>query len=274
MLSLELSIFYYFQVIYNMIMNDHKISAIIIDDEKDAIEVLISLLKECCSEVHILDVASSFEAGQQLLNTTRTDIVFLDIQMPGGSGFDLLRSVDSKLFHTIFISAHENHAVKAVKFHAMAYLLKPIGLLELREAVDIVKEKMAEKIMVDYNAILQNLYSIVPHRIAIPTGKGDRYCDVKDIIRIEAAKNYSNIYINESAKPILVSKNLKHFENILSKYGFIRVHNTHLINQTHIKEYIRQDGGSIVLSDKSIIYIGRHYRQNVVKVLQSISEEI
>jgi len=257
-----------------MVPKDQKLKAIIIDDEKDAIEVLIDMLKENCPEVEILKTAPSYEMGISLLKIEQPDIVFLDIQMPGGTGFDLLRSVNSKSFHTIFVSAHENYAVEAVKFHAMAYLLKPIGSLELKEAVNMVSEKIREKISVDYNSILKNLQFMVPQRIAIPTGGGERYCDVKDIIRIEAAKNYSNIYINETNKPILVSKNLKHFENFLAKYGFIRVHNTHLVNPAHINEYIRQDGGSIVLSDQSEIFIGRHYRKEVIKVLQSISEEI
>lgn len=250
------------------------LTAIIVDDEKDAIEVLQDTIRSHCSEVVVIGSASSAQEGLELLDEKQPDILFLDIQMPRESGFDLLRNATSDSFQTIFVSAHESHAVEAVKFHAMAYLLKPVGATELCEAVQLVRESSLEESRSNHEALLFNLQQNTSKRIAVPTGKGHRYFDTDEIIRVEAAKNYSNVYTTESPKPILVSRNLKQFENLLSQRGFVRVHNAHVVNVGHIREYTRQDGGGIILSDGLALLIGRRYREGVLASLRQRSESL
>ncbi len=249
-------------------------NAVIIDDEKDAIEVLEGIIFDFCPEVNIINTASSIEQGVHVIYDSNPDLVFLDVQMPGGTGFDLLMGTEEKDFHTIFTSAHESYAIEAIKFHAMAYLLKPISLEDLSEAIVMVTEERIHKLTTNYQALLQNIGLGSTKRIAIPTGNGHRYFEPKEIIRVEASKNYSNVFIVGENKPLLVSKNLKQFENLLSKYGFIRMHNAHIINPQHVKEFIRKDGGSILLSDGLNLIIGPSYRQLVLDYLNKNSEGI
>lgn len=256
-----------------MILNQ-SIRAIIVDDEIDAIEILIDLIKESGHNINIVGTANSAKAGLLLLEKEKPDLLFLDVQMPGGTGFDLLSGADEKSFHTVFTSAHESYAIEAIKFHAMAYLLKPISLEDLTEAIIMVTEERIHKLTADYRALLQNIGLGGSKRIAIPTGSGHRYFEPREIIRVEASKNYSNVYVEGESKPLLVSKNLKQFEKLLSKFGFLRMHNAHLVNPQHVKEFIRKDGGSILLSDGLNLIIGPSYRQMVMDFLNNNSEGI
>ncbi|MGD1848522.1 MAG: LytR/AlgR family response regulator transcription factor, partial [Salibacteraceae bacterium] len=198
-------------------------------------------------------------------------LLFLDIQMPKKTGFDLLREIKTPNFQTIFVSAHESYAVEAVKFHAMAYLLKPVMAMDLVEAVKLAEKAIEEATFPHYTALMLHFHPDLPQRIAVPTGAGHQYFAMDEIIRIEASKSYSNIYTTDSEKPILVSRNLKQFDQLLTSQGFQRVHNGHLVNLRHIKAYLRQDGGGIVLSDGFEITIGRHYRKVVMEVLRSMT---
>lgn len=257
-----------------MTNKNYQLKTVIIDDEPDAVEILQDLILENCPELEIVGVGHSVREGKELLAELQPDVVFLDIQMPGGTGFDLLRQTEQLAFKTVFVSAHENYAIEAIKFHAMAYLLKPVAIDELKEAVQMVKDEILGQIKADYEALLHNLGGASDKRIAIPTGKGHRYFETREIIRVEAAKNYSNVYTTEDSKPILVSKNLKQFELLLAKYGFLRIHHAHLINPYHIREYARQDGGSVVLTDGENIYVGNSYRTIVVDYLSGTSDRL
>lgn len=243
------------------------LTAVIVDDEEDAIEVLTEALQSQCPEIDVLASASSAQEGLKALELHDPDILFLDVQMPKGSGFDLLKKAPQRSFRTIFVSAHASHAVEAVKFHAMAYLLKPVSGDDLREAVDLCTESIDNDSAYDYEALLENIPQSSSKRIAIPTGSGYRYFEPGEIIRVEAARSYSNVHTIDSPKPLLVSRNLKQFDNLLTSRGFMRVHNAHLVNTTCIREFKRQDGGTIVLSDGQSLLVGRHYRQHVVDYL-------
>ncbi len=251
-----------------------KLTALIVDDEEDAIEVLIDLLSESCPQVEVIATARSAADGLKALEDLSPQILFLDIQMPRNRGFDLLSNARSKNFQTIFVSAHANHAIQAVQFHAMAYLLKPVGAIELIEAVQKAEQAIQENEVKSYEGLLHNVSPRIAKRIAIPTGSGQRYFELRELIRITGENNYSNVYTTESEKPIVVSKNLKHFERMLEHYGFHRVHKAHVVNRQHIREYYKQDGGGIVLSDGFSIAFGRHYRQSVIALLQSMSFSI
>ena len=251
----------------------NTIRTILVDDELDSIEVLLDLISESNTGLEVVGTAQTAQEAIRLIRSVEPQLVLLDIHMPGGSGFDVLKEVRSYHFHTLFISAYDGYALEAIKFHAMGYLLKPVGVDEFCEVVNQVKERLHEEMVVHYQALLQNMRND-EKKIAIPTGGGHVYFEAKEIVRIEAAKNYSNVYTTLESKPILVSKNLKQFENLLSKFGFLRVHHTHVINPKHIREYIRQDGGSVLLSDGASIFIGQSYKNQVLDYLQATSEKL
>ncbi len=254
--------------------SDSRFKAVIVDDEPDAIEVLKGLIEEYCTEIAVIGTALSATDGLKLITEHSPDILFLDIQMPGNSGFDLLKNLLTQSFRIVFVSAHADHAVEAFKYHAMAYLLKPVSALELREAVSRVTADIVLDKKQDYTSMLTVLENQLTKRVAIPTGLGSRYFKPDEIIRIEAAKSYSNIFTVESEKPILVSRNLKQFQDLLSSYPFIRVHNGHLVNGNHIREYMRQDGGTLILSDGFSILVGRSYRKAITDFLDDHIESI
>lgn len=251
--------------------NAQSITAVLVDDEQDASLLLTDLLSEYCPQVEVVATATSVYEAFELIEQRQPDLLFLDIQMPKKSGFDLLREIEQPAFQTIFVSAHESYAVEAVKFHAMAYLLKPVMAMDLVEAVKLAEKAIQEAALPQYDALMHHFQPDVPRRIAVPTGTGHRYFEMDEIIRVEASKSYSNIYTNQDKKPILVSRNLKQFDLLLAEQGFQRVHNGHLVNLRHIKAYLRQDGGGIVLSDGFEITIGRHYRKVVMEVLRSMT---
>ncbi len=239
-----------------------------IDDEPDAIEVLTDTLAESCPHVKVVGTANSAEAGLQVLEAHKPDLLFLDIQMPRYSGFEVLRRLKKPTFQTIFVSAHPNHAVEAVKFQAMAYLLKPVSGMDLREAVALAEEALANHQEPDYEALLTNAEPDVAQKLAIPTGKGYRYFLPEEVIRVQAEKNYSNVYLQGDKKPILVSRNLKQFETLFAPLGFLRIHRGDLVNARHIREFQRQDGGTLVLTDGTTLLISRNHREAVQQYLK------
>lgn len=251
-----------------------KIEAIIVDDELDSIEVLIDIIRDSCPTIELVGVAQSVDEGIKLIDSKDPQLVLLDIQMPGKTGFDLLKANENRQFHTIFISAHENYALEAIKYHAMAYLLKPIGAEELCEAVEEVKTEILKDKVVSYAELLQHLTAQSEKRIAIPTGGGHLYFKPDEILRVEAAKNYSKVFTTSSSKFIMVSKNLKQFENLLSNYGFIRIHHAHVINPRHIREFVRQDGGAVLLTDGTSVFIGNSYKDQVLEYLFNTSDKV
>lgn len=245
-----------------------ELTAMIVDDEPDAIDVLQSLIKRHCPDVLTIATANTVDDGLELLGQKMPDVLFLDIQMPRKNGFDLLRQVHDDSFHTVFVSAHESYAVEAVKFHAMDYLLKPINSVLLKEVVERIKDKIAAKKELDYKALLNNLGEKMQHRIAIPIGNGYQFIACEQIIRIQASGNYSTLFTTTSDKPILVIRKLKQFETLLDAYGFVRVHNSHLINPVHINGFDKRDRGTLVMSDEMEIALGPSYRASVLDFLR------
>lgn len=254
-----------------MMNQPDKITALIIDDEPDAIEVLTDVLTEVCPQVEVVGKATSAIEGLKAIDKLKPQLLFLDVQMPRNTGFDVLRNIKDKQLQTIFVSAHANFAVQAVEFHAMAYLLKPVGAIRLIEAVNKAQEAIENAASNSYDGLLYNVSAEAVKRIAIPTGTGQRYFELDELIRITADNSYSNVFTTESPKPIVVSKNLKQFESMLGDRGFHRVHKTHLVNAQHIREYYKQEGGGIVLSDGYSIPFGRHYKESVLDLLKAMS---
>jgi two-component system, LytTR family, response regulator len=237
-----------------------KLKTVIIDDEKDAVDFIFSIIGEYCPGLTVTGRAYDVKEGIQLIKDLKPDLVFLDVEMPHGTGFDLLTNFPEKEFDVVFITAFNHYAIKAIKFSAVDYILKPININEFIEAVNKVMQKRSSSMFrgnENIKALLENLKTGVPSRLAIPTSDGMEYLNPKDIIRIEADRSYSWFYITGNRK-ILVSKNLKEFQDLLSDRHFFRPHNSYLINLKYVKKYIRKEGGYIEMMDGSEIPISRN----------------
>lgn len=237
-----------------------KLKAVIIDDEQDAVEFISSIIGEYCDSLEVAGKAYNVIQGVQVIKEIKPDLVFLDVEMPNGTGFDLLAQFPEKEFDVVFITAFNHYAIKAIKFSAVDYILKPININEFIDAVSKVLKKRSEKSSGrndSLKVLMENLRPPSPSRLAIPTSDGTEYLNPKDIIRIEADRSYSWFYLNGNRK-ILVSKHLKEFQELLGERHFFRSHNSHLVNLKFVRKYIRKEGGYIEMLDGSMIPISRN----------------
>lgn len=238
----------------------NKLATVIIDDEADAVDFIASIIGEYCPTLEVAGKAYNVKEGIELINEKKPGLVFLDVEMPNGSGFDLLAHFPEKKFDVIFITAFNHYAIKAIKFSAIDYILKPINIKEFIESVNKVVEKRSSATITsneNFETLLENIRTTLPTRLVIPTSDGKEYLNPKDIIRIEADRSYSWFFINDKRK-ILVSKHLKEFQEMLNDRNFFRPHNSHLINLHFVKKFIRLDGGYIEMVDGSKIPISRN----------------
>ena len=246
--------------------------SIIIDDEENGRETLLYSLKEVCPDVEVVGQADSAMTGMTLIKRHNPDLVFLDIEMPAGSGFDLLENIDNINFEIIFTTAYDQYAIKAFKFSAVDYLLKPIDLTDLKEAVRMVEEKKA---IIDttkrYELLKDNLDNKESafHRLALPTSDGLDFFEVKDIIRCEANGNYTMFYLNDGGK-ILVGKTLKEYAELLEEHNFFRTHKTHLINLDYVKKYVKGIGGYVILHDGTNVEVAKRRKEAFLERLAHV----
>lgn len=222
------------------------LNAIIVDDELSGRENLKTLIESYCTEIKVLGTASSAVEAKCKVTELLPDVVFLDINMPVLDGFDFLDSVDSSKFMVVFVTAHDEYAIKAIKAKAIDYLLKPINIKELQQAV--------KRLVNNSNSILETTYNI--EKIILPVSHGFKVMKADEVIRMEAEDCYTHVYTTKEKK-ITISKTLKEFEDKVSKDIFFRVHKSHLVNLGHIKEYSKLDGGCIAMSDGVKIQISR-----------------
>ena len=246
------------------------ITAVIIEDEQNNIDNLAILLRQYCPQVEITGDATNANDGEKLILQLNPDIVFLDIQMPGKNGFDMLQSLRTHNFELIFVTAFEQYGIQAVKFSAIDYILKPIDAEELKSAVQKAIYRSSEK---KQNRKLENLLDVLQneqqkdtHRIALTSAKETRFIKTKEIIRCESSNNYTTFYILGGER-IMVSKPIFEYEEILQGYGFIRCHQTHLVNKRFIKSLVKQDGGYLLLEDGTEIPLSRMKREMVRREL-------
>jgi two-component system LytT family response regulator len=235
-----------------------KLRTVVIDDEPDAVNFIRSIIKEYCPSLEVVNTANNAMDGINVIRESKPDLILLDVEMPHGSGFDLLAQFPDKTFDVIFITAFNHYAIRAIKFSAVDYILKPININEFILAIEKVTEKRSTTFQPNRNleTLLENLNSAAPAKLAIPTSEGMEYINTKEIIRIEADRSYSWFFLTGKRK-LLVSTNLKEYQDILSDRNFFRAHNSHLINLEHVKKYIRSDGGAIEMDDGSQVPISR-----------------
>lgn len=251
-------------------INSSIIKAIIIDDEKNCRETLLAMLKSYCPQVQVIAECKSVDEGIRMIHAQNPDLLFLDVEMPNATGFDLLEQVGQTDFEVIFTTAHDHYALKAFRYSALDYLLKPIHGEDLVNAVSRFEKKTNKQdSSLQLNLLLSNLKNLKSpvNKIALPASDGLNLVDVQDIIRLEADGNYTN-FITAHGKHI-VSKSLKEYDDLLSDNNFLRIHQSHLINLNYVKKYVRGDGGHIVMQDGTTLPVSIRKKHDVLEKLSS-----
>jgi len=249
-----------------------KIGTIILDDEAAGSKALSAALTKYCPGISILGIYESPEEGLKAIRELKPELLFLDVQMPQMSGFDVLQRASPITFEVIFVSAHEHYAIKAIKFSALDYLLKPLDVDELIHAVNKAKERLAlTGTAYQYQSVLNNiqLKSGRLEKLAVPSAEGIELYDTKDIIYCQADGSYTKIVLKNNQQA-LVCKNLKEFENMLSGSGFCRIHHSYIINIMHVHKYIKGEGGSVILTDKHQVDVSRRKKEEFLALLNNV----
>jgi two-component system, LytTR family, response regulator len=243
-----------------------KLQALIVDDEKLSRENLKTLISEYCEGIEVIAEANSAKAANTKILELEPDVIFLDINMPKESGFDLLQSLPENDYMIVFVTAHNEYGIQAVKVDAVDYLLKPIDINELKDA-----EKKLIKRWKNYRQKPSiNQSSLAYKKIIVNHSQGFSIIEIENIVRLEGSRNYTKIFLNDNSE-IISSKNLKEFEDILNSNFFYRIHKSHLINLKYLKEYSNVEGGMAIMSDNSRIIISRRRFQEFIDKLRDFS---
>lgn len=238
------------------------IRCIIVDDESKSRESLDILLNDFCDNVQIMALCATVDEGLTAIKAHTPDVVFLDVQMQRESGFDLLSRAQPQNFEVVFTTAYSEYAIKAFKFSAIDYLLKPIGIDELKESLRRVEMKMTGSISGRLEQLIKNMKmpDARNFKLALPTLEGLVFVRTEDIIYCEASGNYTNIYTKDGRKHV-VSRTLGDYEELLSDYNFFRIHHSFLINLGAVKKYIRGEGGQVVMSNEVSLDVSRRRKE-------------
>ena len=245
------------------------IRTVLVDDEKDNIRVLQRLLETYCPEISIVGTAEGVDTALQLIRNTRPDLAFLDIEMIQGNAFDLLNQLLPLEFQVIFVTAFDTYAIRAFKYSAVDYLLKPVDVDELRRAVDKVSARSGGKIdMLQIKNLLENVtvLQLSQQKMAIPTLTGLSFIPVNDIVRLESDGHYTNIYTTNGGR-LVATRDIKEYEDMLPEAIFYRVHNSHIINLQKIRKYQKGRGGYVIMEDGSSIEVASRRRQDFLQRL-------
>ncbi|HEX4849185.1 MAG TPA: response regulator [Puia sp.] len=246
--------------------------ALIVDDEQDGTSILKKMLDLNCKQVEVVGTCSNAIEGKKKIEELSPDLVFLDIQMPGMNGFEMLAKLDTKKFEVIFVTAHNQYMLQALQFSATDYLLKPIDEDRLVEAIQRAEARQQQR--GDYKCIETLLYNLqktgTPDemKLVIPTFKGFVILKLEDIVLCEAEKNYTIVHL-QNKKQIVVSRPLLEYEKILEGTSFLRVHRTFLINLQHISEYHRGEGGVAIMSNGAEVEISRRKKEIFLSRIKS-----
>ncbi|OJX30224.1 MAG: DNA-binding response regulator [Chryseobacterium sp. 36-9] len=249
------------------------ITAVLIDDDHNLRNGMKAMLALYAPEINILGEADSVKTGTKLIEEINPDIVFLDIMMNDGSGFDILERLNKKYgkisSHIVFVTAHEKFAIKAFRFSALDFLLKPIDPEELQGVIRKIKnitDNSSENKTIEL--LLENISKKADSfkKIALSTSDGIHLFEIKDIIRCESVDNYTKFHF-KNHKTVLISKTLKEYEELLSDQGFERIHQSHLINLNELKSYIKKDGGFVIMSDNTQVPVSQRKKERLQEVI-------
>lgn len=243
---------------------------LIIDDEKRTRDLIAKMIETFGFDLTVISEGETMDTAIKAIQNHQPDILFIDIQMPDGTGFDVLKQLENISFEVIFITAHEEFAIQAIKFSALDYLLKPVDPLELKEAVEkAIKAVNTKKIDNQIDALQNNILPNQKKRLVLKTHESVFIVELHDIIRCEADKNYTSFILN-GGKKIVVSKTLKDYETLLVGHNFMRVQQSHLINIDFIERYDKANGGFVVMKDGSEVPLSSAKREAFFNILENL----
>lgn len=251
------------------------IKSIIVDDEEGGRISLNNQLKENCPEVEVLALCDTLSTAIANIKKYKPDVVFLDIQLRNEIGFDLLKKIDKIDFEVVFVTAYDKYAIKAFRFSAIDYLLKPVDPEELKKAVKKVENKHSDKHSYrQFENFLHNqqLTNLGAKKIALPTTDGLVFIEVRDIIRCDADDNYTMFFF-KNGKKFMVARTIKDFEELLDDFGFFRIHQSHLVNLNEVKQFVRDEGGYVIMTDESKIPVSRRKKDELLNHLPGIERK-
>ena len=245
---------------------------VIIDDEESAINNVKQIIHLCNIPIEIVGTAGSVIAGQKIIEDTKPDLLFLDIELEGGTGFDLLEKLNYKDFKLIFITASEEYALKAFRYSALDYIVKPINPEDLINTINNISfSTRIESLELQVNVLMQSLNQIKkePQALVLKTTETVHIVQVDEIIRCEADRNYTTFFLTSGEK-ILVSNTLKDYEKILSEDKFVRVHNSHLVNISKIRKYEKYISGCLIMTDNSSVPVSVRKKESLMQLLNNL----
>jgi len=243
---------------------------LIIDDEKRTRDMIAKMIDSFGFDIECFPIGENVQSGIQAIKDIQPDLVLLDIQMPDGTGFDLLNSLEDRNFEVIFVTAFEEYALKAIKFSALDYVLKPIDNDELRIAISKAIETIDKRVdSKQVETLNYNINNSTRKKLVLKTHESVHVVDLDNIIRCEADRNYTSFFLHDGKK-ILVSKTLKEYETLLSGNQFFRVQQSHLVNLNYVNRFDKKNGGSVVMKDGSEVPLSPAKKDMFFKVLESI----
>src|SRR5690554_5668474 len=252
------------------------ITAVLVDDDSNLREGMKVLLSRYAPEIRILGEAENVSDAVSVIDGMNPQVVFLDIQLANGTGFDILEKLTEKngkiSFQVVFITAHEQYAIKAFRFSALDFLLKPVDPDELQKVIQKIKTTLQKNDSFSHiDLLLENIRKKVDNfkRIALSTSDGIHLFEVSDIIRCESTDNYTTFYIKNS-KPVMISKTLKEYEELLAQHGFERIHQSHLINLAYLKSYIKKDGGYVIMSHNTHLPVSQRKKDRLQDIIRNL----
>jgi len=249
-----------------------KIKTVIIDDEENCLSALELLIEKHCPELVLVNKANSVETGIKAIKESEPDLLFLDIRMPDGDGFNVLDQVKYKSFEVIFTTAYEEYAIRAFEFSAIHYLLKPIEKSALIEAVERFNNLYRRVIDVNQRLdVLKENFNQNHNRIMLPSMEGFSIYKIEDIIRCEAEGCYTKVYLINESKPVLVSNPIGNYEKLLAGLNFCRVHNKHLVNLKHVSRFLKAYGGFLVMQDGTEVKVSDRKKNHLLEKLKNLA---
>ena len=249
------------------------LKAIIIDDEPYCCEILAAMLDADCPEVTVISICNNGADALKSIKEFFPDIVFLDVEMPKMNGFEMLEQLPAINFHLIFTTSYDQYALKAIRFSAIDYLLKPVDREELKVAVQKVKDRFQIPVPQQLEILLQKFKhpSQPVNKIALPTMEGLQMIPIERIVSCESDDNYTLLKL-KNGKKLLITRSLKEMEESLEQHSFTRVHRSYLVNLNEIEKYIKGEGGYLVMSDGTTIDVARNKKEVLLKKLLPYKE--